>query len=101
VIKKEAEKILKHKDLTTEIQRTWDIEINVIPVITGVKLEPSQNHSKNTRATYGESMKSRNYTKKHPFWEVKGKGKAIPLQAWTGPEGSRRLRLLDFKTIGT
>ena len=31
----------------------------------------------------------------------KGKGKAIPLQAWTGPEGSRRLRLLDFKTIGT
>ena len=24
------------------------------------------------------------------------KGKAIPLQAWTGPEGSRRLRLLDF-----
>jgi hypothetical protein len=22
--------------------------------------------------------------------------KAIPLQAWTGPEGSRRLRLPDF-----
>jgi len=31
----------------------------------------------------------------------KGKGKAIPLQAWTGPEGSRRLRLPSFKTIGT
>jgi len=30
-----------------------------------------------------------------------GKGKAIPLQAWTGPEGSRRLRLLGFKTFGT
>jgi hypothetical protein len=29
------------------------------------------------------------------------KGKTIPLQAWTGPEGSRRLRLADFKTIGT
>jgi len=29
------------------------------------------------------------------------KVKAIPLQAWTGPEGSRRLRLPDFKTIGT
>jgi len=29
------------------------------------------------------------------------KGKAIPLQAWTDPEGSRRLRLPDFKTIGT
>jgi len=33
--------------------------------------------------------------------EVKGKGKAIPLQASTNPEGSRRLRLPDFKTIGT
>jgi hypothetical protein len=29
------------------------------------------------------------------------KSKAIPLQAWTGPEGSKRLRLPDFKTIGT
>jgi hypothetical protein len=29
------------------------------------------------------------------------KGKAIPLQAWTGPEGSRRLKLPDFKTVGT
>jgi len=29
------------------------------------------------------------------------KGKAMPLQAWRGPEGSRRLRLSDFKTIGT
>jgi len=25
-------------------------------------------------------------------------GKAIPLEAWTGPEGSTRLRLPDFKT---
>jgi len=30
-----------------------------------------------------------------------GKVKAVPLQAWTGPEGSRSLRLPDFKTIGT
>jgi hypothetical protein len=29
------------------------------------------------------------------------KGKAIPLQALTGPEGSRRLRLPDFKTTDT
>jgi len=29
------------------------------------------------------------------------KGKAIPLQAWTGPEGSKRLRLPDFKSLGT
>jgi hypothetical protein len=31
----------------------------------------------------------------------KGKGKTIPLQAWTGPGGSRRLRLSDFKTLVT
>jgi len=29
------------------------------------------------------------------------KGKAILLQAWRGPEGFRRLRFPDFKTIGT
>ena len=29
------------------------------------------------------------------------KAKATPLQAWTGPEGSRRLRLPDFKTVDT
>jgi hypothetical protein len=32
---------------------------------------------------------------------VKCKGIAIPSQALTDPEGSRRLRLPDFKTIGT
>jgi hypothetical protein len=30
-----------------------------------------------------------------------GKGKSIPLQAFTGREVSRRVRLPDFKTIGT
>jgi len=25
-----------------------------------------------------------------------GKGNAVPLQAWTGPEGSRNLRFPDF-----
>jgi len=28
----------------------------------------------------------------------KGKGKAVPLQAWNGPEGSRMLRFPDFMT---
>jgi len=28
----------------------------------------------------------------------KGKGKAVPLEAWSGPEGSRNLRYLDFMT---
>jgi len=29
------------------------------------------------------------------------KGKAIPVQTWTGPESARRLRLSDFKKIST
>ena len=29
------------------------------------------------------------------------KGKAVPLQPWTDPESCRRLKLPDFKTIGT
>jgi len=29
---------------------------------------------------------------------IKDKGKAVPLQAWSGPEGSRKLRFQDFMT---
>ena len=29
---------------------------------------------------------------------VKGKGKGVPLQVWSGPEGSRKLRFPDFVT---
>jgi len=36
VIKKEAGKILKYKDLTIDIQCMWNVKTKVIPVITGV-----------------------------------------------------------------
>ena len=29
---------------------------------------------------------------------IKVEGKAVPLQAWSGPEGSRKLRFPDFMT---
>jgi hypothetical protein len=35
VIKKEAEKILKHKDLTIEIQQMWNEKTKAIPVTIG------------------------------------------------------------------
>jgi len=42
--------------------------------------------------------------KRHPYRiivvvVVVKKGKAVPLQAWTGPEGSRKLRFPDFVTV--
>ena len=30
--------------------------------------------------------------------QIKVKGKAVPLQAWTDPDGSRKLRFQDFMT---
>jgi hypothetical protein len=35
VIKKEAEKILKYKDLIIEIQCMWNVKTKVMPVIIG------------------------------------------------------------------
>jgi hypothetical protein len=35
VMKKEAEKILKYKDLTIEIQCMWNVKTKVIPIIIG------------------------------------------------------------------
>jgi len=32
------------------------------------------------------------------YFQVKGRGNAVPLQARTGPEGSRKLRFPDFVT---
>jgi hypothetical protein len=35
VIKKEDEKILKYKDITTEILRMWNVKTRVTPAIIG------------------------------------------------------------------
>jgi len=57
VIKKEAEKILKYKDLTTEIQRMWDVKTKAIPVIIGAT------------GTISESLRS-NIPRKHEVKEL-------------------------------
>jgi len=39
------------------------------------------------------------FTKLSSFYQQNiGKCKAVPLQAWSGPEGSRKLRFPDFYT---
>ena len=60
VIKKGAKKILKYKNLSTEIQCTWNLKAKVIPIIIG-RLEPSQNHSNSTWETYRENTKSNSH----------------------------------------
>jgi hypothetical protein len=47
VMKKEAEKILKYKDLTIEIQRMWNVKTNMMPVITGATGTISKSYRKN------------------------------------------------------
>jgi hypothetical protein len=63
VIKKEAEKILKYKDLIIEIQSMWNMKGRMIPVIIGTNRTFTK-YSDNNRATYRESTKLRNHKKK-------------------------------------
>jgi len=45
VIRKEAEKILKYKYLTIEIQHMWNVKTKVIPVIIGATGTISKSYS--------------------------------------------------------
>jgi hypothetical protein len=68
VIKNEAETILKYKDLTIEIQRMWNVETNVIPVIidaTGTISKSFRKYVNNNQ----EIIKLRNY-RKQPYWAL-------------------------------
>ena len=46
VIKKEADKIVKYKDLTIEIQRMWKVKTWVIPIIIGATATISKSFRK-------------------------------------------------------
>jgi hypothetical protein len=68
VIKKEAEKILKYKDLTIEIQRTWNIKTKVIPVIIGATGTISKSFRKYVSNIPGKH-EVKNY-RKQPYWAL-------------------------------
>jgi hypothetical protein len=48
-----TEKILKYKDLTVEIQRTWNVKTKVIPVIIGATWTISKSFRKYVSNTPG------------------------------------------------
>jgi len=68
VIKKEAEKILKYKDLRIEIERNWNVKTKVITVIIGANGTISKSLRKYVSNITG-NMKSRNY-RKQPYWAL-------------------------------
>jgi hypothetical protein len=62
---KEAEKILKYKDLITEIQRMWNVKAKMIPVATGTISKSPRQYLSNKPG----STKLRNY-KQQPYWAL-------------------------------
>jgi hypothetical protein len=75
VIQKEAEKIFKYKDLTTEIQRVWNVKSRVIPVIIGATGTISKSFRKYVNAIPGihevkELHKTAKWGTAHILWKV-------------------------------
>jgi len=97
---------LRHSATAVTAQITWQLKASKCgcpwhTIVIGVQGQASWEVEKRT-----VHMTSLNYCTRvsasaptsHIDW---ASIKAIPVRAWTGPKGSRRLRLPDFKTIGT
>ena len=75
MIKKEAEKVLKYKDLTIEIQRMWNVKAKVIPIIIGATGTISKSFRKYTSNIPGkhevkELQKTSILGTAHILWKV-------------------------------
>ena len=68
VIKKEVEKILKYKDLTTEIQRMWNVKTKEIPVKIGATGTISKSFRKYVSNIPGKHEVKE--LKKQPYWAL-------------------------------
>jgi hypothetical protein len=77
----------------SEQRRRWLIGNHVLPFAMWYRAV-----RRRRKAKWISHILHRNCLLKH---FVEGKGKWTPLQTWTRPEVSRRLRLPDFKTIGS
>jgi hypothetical protein len=68
VIKKEAEKILKYKDFTIEIQHMWNVKARVIPVIIGA----TETISKSFRKYVSNIPENHDLKelRKQPYWAL-------------------------------
>jgi len=53
-VQKEAEKMLKHKSLCTEIQRMWNLKCTIVPVIIGATGIVTRGLRKNLEAVPGK-----------------------------------------------
>jgi hypothetical protein len=54
VIKKEAKKVLKYKDLMVEMQHVWNVKTKVIPVTVGPTGTISKSFTKYLRKVHGK-----------------------------------------------
>jgi hypothetical protein len=68
VIKKEAEKILKYKNLTIEIQRMWIVKARVIPVVIGATGTISESFRKYVSSIPGNHEVRE--LQKTPYWAL-------------------------------
>jgi hypothetical protein len=71
VIKKEAEEILKYKDLTTEIQHMWNAKTKVISVITqanGTISKFFRKYVSNIKGTHKMNYKKQPYWARHTYF---------------------------------
>jgi hypothetical protein len=83
---------MSYNDEVTQVVSHWWTRFDLRPVHVGFIVNKSGSEP---------GCPPCNYLVPNEHHSTKGKGKAILLEAWTGPEGSRRLRLPDFKTIST
>ena len=67
MIKKEAKKILKYKEIIIEVQRMWNVKAKVIPVIAGATGTTSKSQKQSLSNIEGKH--EINY-RKRPCWAL-------------------------------